>query len=162
MNQKAIFLDRDGVINKELGSYVTNVNDFEILPHVMPNLVRLVNAGFDVFVITNQGGIAKGLYSVDDLNKMHQKLMHTALLNESPIRQIYFCPHHPDFGKCICRKPDSLLLEKALAKYQINPGISYMIGDTERDIIAAKAVGINTFQIMSNSDWSEIVSQIIT
>jgi D-glycero-D-manno-heptose 1,7-bisphosphate phosphatase len=161
VKQKAIFLDRDGVINKELGRYVTHLSDFEVLPHVMPNLKKLVSAGFEIVVITNQGGIAKGLYSIHDLNEMHQSLIDKAINNKSPIRQIYFCPHHPDMGYCLCRKPGSLLLEKAIAKFQFDPSKSFMIGDTERDIIAAKAVGVNTFQITSNYDWSEIVNRII-
>ena len=97
---KLILLDRDGVINKELGGYVTNPNDFELLPHVIPNLVKLKNAGIKVAVITNQGGIAKGLYSHQILADIHAKLNKSLLEHGLAFDEIYYCPHHPDIGKC--------------------------------------------------------------
>jgi D-glycero-D-manno-heptose 1,7-bisphosphate phosphatase len=160
--QKAIFLDRDGVLNKEIGQYVTNVQDLEILPHVLHNLTLLRDAGFIFVVITNQGGIAKGLYTHDALISINNKLTQTLAHNGIKLTDIYYCPHHTDFGKCICRKPQSVLLEKALSKYKIKPQKSWMIGDNERDILAAQKVGLNARLIPSNQDWIAVVHEILS
>ena len=88
---KLILLDRDGVINKELGAYVTNPNDFELLPHVIPNLIKLKRAGVLVVVITNQGGIAKGLYAHQTLVQIHQKLKLAIAEHQLFFDEIYYC-----------------------------------------------------------------------
>ncbi len=158
---KLILLDRDGVINKELGAYVTNPNDFELLPHVIPNLIKLKNAGIKVVVITNQGGIAKGLYTHQTLAEIHDKL--NTFLREHGLSfdEIYYCPHHPDFGKCLCRKPASIMVEKALAKFGVDATEAIMIGDTQRDIDAANAAGVKATRVESNQDWSFIINEIL-
>lgn len=160
--KKAVFLDRDGVINREVGDYVTRLADFEILPHAPKGIKMLMENDFLVIVITNQGGIAKGLYNLQELNKMHDLLNHQILEltgNELPI---YYCPHHPDFGKCLCRKPDTLLIEKAIARYGIDATQSYFIGDRDRDMQAAEKSGVKGIRINSNEDWTYIAAQIIS
>jgi D-glycero-D-manno-heptose 1,7-bisphosphate phosphatase len=158
---KLILLDRDGVINKELGGYVTNPDDFEVLPHVIPNLIKLKNAGIKVAVITNQGGIAKGLYTHQTLAKIHQKLNLILKAHHLVFDEIYYCPHHTDFGKCLCRKPGSIMIEKALARFGVNPKEAIMIGDTQRDIEAANASGVRAVKIESNEDWSFVIDEIL-
>lgn len=158
---KLILLDRDGVINKELGGYVTNPDDFEVLPHVIPNLIKLKNAGIKVAVITNQGGIAKGLYTHQTLAKIHQKLNLILKAHHLVFDEIYYCPHHTDFGKCLCRKPGSIMIEKALARFGVNPQEAIMIGDTQRDIEAANDAGVRAVKIESNQDWSSIIDEIL-
>jgi D-glycero-D-manno-heptose 1,7-bisphosphate phosphatase len=158
---KLILLDRDGVINKELGGYVTNPDDFEVLPHVIPNLIKLKNAGIKVAVITNQGGIAKGLYTHQTLAKIHQKLNLILKAHQLVFDEIYYCPHHTDFGKCLCRKPGSIMIEKALARFGINLQEAIMIGDTQRDIEAANDAGVRAVKIESNQDWSSIIDEIL-
>jgi len=158
---KLILLDRDGVINKELGGYVTNPNDFELLPHVIPNLIKLKNAGIKVAVITNQGGIAKGLYSHQILADIHAKLNKSLLEHGLAFVEIYYCPHHPDFGKCLCRKPASIMVEKALARYGVNASEAIMIGDTQRDVDAANAAGVKATKVESNQDWSFVIDEIL-
>lgn len=155
--QKAVFLDRDGVLNAERGDYICDLNQFEILPHVIPNLQTLESNGFLLIVITNQGGIAKGLYDHQTLKNIHQKLINTLLESHVALTDIYYCPHHPDFGKCMCRKPGSLMIEKALSRYNIQPENSYMIGDADRDVQAATAAGIKSFKIESNTDWTPLL-----
>jgi D-glycero-D-manno-heptose 1,7-bisphosphate phosphatase len=158
---KLILLDRDGVINKELGKYVTNPDDFELLPHVIPNLIKLKNAKIKVAVISNQGGIAKGLYTHQTLNKIHEKLNMALSAHTLSFDEIYYCPHHPDSSKCLCRKPGSIMVEKALARFGFNSDAALMIGDTQRDIEAANAVFVKAVKIESNQDWSFIIDNIL-
>jgi D-glycero-D-manno-heptose 1,7-bisphosphate phosphatase len=153
VQKKAVFLDRDGVINVERGDYISRFEDFEILPHVAPGLQCLRDAGFIFIVITNQGGIAKGLYDVNELSKMHA-YMESELLNIGvQFADIYYCPHHPDFGNCLCRKPHSLLVEKAISKHRINPENSIFIGDKPRDIACGEAAGVKGILIEPNENW---------
>jgi D-glycero-D-manno-heptose 1,7-bisphosphate phosphatase len=159
---KLILLDRDGVLNKELGGYVTNTEDFEVLPHVIPNLLRLKEAGYKFIVITNQSGIAKGMYSHYTLNAIHQKLIDALQTNQIFIEEIYYCPHHPDFSLCLCRKPKSGMIERALARFGVKPEQAVMIGDTVRDIEAAENVGVKAYKIHPNEDWAWVVDTILS
>lgn len=157
---KAVFLDRDGVINRELGHYCETVEDFEILEDVGSAIKALKDAGFLVIAISNQGGIAKGLYAEADVNAMHAKLCDYLSKYDTAIDDFYFCPHHDSVNKCLCRKPNSLMIEKAMAMYDINPSQSYMIGDGKRDIEAAERAGVKGILIESNSGILEICKQI--
>jgi D-glycero-D-manno-heptose 1,7-bisphosphate phosphatase len=134
---KAVFLDRDGVINKETGQYTTCVEDFIINEGIGESIKLLKDSGFLVIIISNQGGIAKSLYSHEDVLEMHLKLCEYLYIYNTAIDDFYYCPHHPDIGLCLCRKPDSLLLEKAISRYNISIEDSYFIGDSERDMDAA-------------------------
>ena len=157
---KAVFLDRDGVINRELGHYCETVEDFEILEDVGCAIKMLKDAGFLVIAISNQGGIAKGLYSEADVNAMHSKLCNYLSKFNTSIDDFYFCPHHDSVSKCLCRKPSSLMIEKAMAVYDIDPSQSYMIGDGKRDIEAAERAGVKGILIGPNSGILEICKQI--
>lgn len=158
--QKAVFLDRDGVINHDPGDYTTNVKDFILLPDVIETLQRFQNLGFQLFVITNQGGIAKGMYTHEAF-KAIDDYMHSQLkANHILISETFYCPHHPDFGRCLCRKPLSGLILKAIAKYKINPALSYMVGDKERDIICAENAGVKGILIPTNSSMGFISNLI--
>ena len=149
--QKAVFLDRDGVINHDPGDYTTSVKEFMFLPDVIETLKSFQKRGFQLFVITNQGGIAKGLYSHEDF-RIIDDFMHNQLKNyQVLITETYYCPHHPDFGRCLCRKPLSSLILKAMAKHKINAELSYMVGDKERDIICAQNAGVKGILIPTNS-----------
>lgn len=157
---KAVFLDRDGVINKETGQYTTCIEDFIINEGIGESIKLLKDSGFLVIIISNQGGIAKSLYSHEDVLEMHLKLCEHLYNYNTAIDDFYYCPHHPDTGICLCRKPDSLLLEKAIARYNISIGESYFIGDSERDIEAAKKVGIKGIKINSNENIFNICKNI--
>lgn len=157
--QKAIFLDRDGIINKEIGRYVSSAADFELNPGVSEFLKEMQSKGYLLIVITNQGGIAKGLYTQPELATIHEKMK--SLLPHIHFTEIYYCPHHPDFGKCLCRKPGSLLVEKALARFAIDPATSYFIGDKDRDIVCATMAGVKQAILLeSNTNLMTIVHQI--
>jgi D-glycero-D-manno-heptose 1,7-bisphosphate phosphatase len=146
---KAIFLDRDGVLNKELGRYTKSRSELVILDHAKEACAKLKREGYKLIVITNQGGIAKGEYTREDLAQIHEVI-------EREIPQIdafFFCPHHDNIGKCLCRKPDSLMLEKAIYLFNIKVEESFMIGDSLRDIEAAEKAGLKGVKIDSNAYW---------
>jgi len=151
---KAVFFDRDGVINCERGEYNYRIENFQINKGVFLCLKELQQAGFLLIIITNQGGISKGIYTKKDVENLHQHLKKLLLKKEIKLTEIYFCPHHTDNEQCLCRKPDSLLIEKAIARYKINPSYSYFIGDKETDITAGKKAGLNTFKIEPNENLS--------
>lgn len=157
---KAIFLDRDGVINKEMG-YVFRAEDFVLNGDVIESLKKLQRAGFIFIVLTNQSGIAKELYTHEDVSKVHAHML--ALMKENGIKisEIYYCTHHPDVEPCICRKPDSGMLEKAIARFNIDASKSFLIGDKERDIQAGEKVGVKGFLIEADSPIMPIAEQII-
>lgn len=150
--KKALFLDRDGIINRELGDYVTHPDQFILNPGIAEAIKYANDCGCLVIVITNQGGIAKGLYTEETLDQIHEK-MKMLLLNEgAKIDTIYHCPHHPDVsGQCLCRKPGSLLIEKAIKHYNIDPAESLMLGDRDRDLEAAAICGIQGVLIEDNN-----------
>jgi len=159
--EKAIFLDRDGVLNKELGDYVCRFDDFKVLEHNFAALKELQDRGYLLIVITNQGGLAKGWYSVEVLDKMHAHLKSTYAEQGVLISEVYYCNHHPEFnGKCLCRKPGSLMLEKALARFRIDASQSYFIGDRERDVIAGEAAGVTGILIDSDQPIGDVLSLI--
>ena len=158
---KAVFLDRDGVLNKELGDYVCRLEDFTVLEHNFEPLKKLQDLGYLLIVITNQGGLAKGWYSEETLTAMHQKLRTMYAENGIYLTEIYYCNHHPQYtSNCLCRKPGSLMLEKALARFEIDAERSYFIGDRERDVIAGEAAGVTGVLIDSDQPIGEILHLI--
>lgn len=135
---KALFLDRDGVINIEK-NYVHKISDFEFTPGIFSIIKEFQVKGFLIFVITNQAGIARGYYTETDVIILHKWMVGQFRQNGITITDIYFCPHHPDFtGSCGCRKPKPGMLLKAIAEYNIDPARSVLIGDKESDIMAGK------------------------
>ncbi|MBD2702739.1 HAD family hydrolase [Spirosoma sp. BT702] len=150
---KCIFLDRDGVLNEDRPDYVYKVEDF-IIPDGVPEALRLLKqAGYMLIVITNQAGIAKGLYSRDDVMTCYNYLQEQC---GQLIDAIYYCPHHPKYDtESLTRKPGSLLLEKAMAKYNIEPDVSWMIGDALRDMQAGRRVGVRTIRITHDAATSD-------
>jgi len=161
MIKKAVFLDRDGVLNKELGDYVCKIEDFKILEHNFSALKKLQSRGYLLIVITNQGGLAKGWYSEETLGLMHDNLRNTYAEQGIIISDVYYCRHHPEYnGNCLCRKPGSIMLEKAIARFGIDASSSYFIGDRERDVIAGEAAGVKGILIDSDQPIGEILNLI--
>lgn len=157
---KAIFLDRDGVINFERG-FTHRLEDFQILPDLVEMLKWFREKGFLLIVVSNQSGIAKDLYKQTDVEMLHEHL-NTELKKEGiTFDEIYYCIHHPDVSNCICRKPDSLFVEKALARFNIDPAASYFIGDKERDVEAAEKAGVKGILIEANSSLTLLKNQIV-
>jgi D-glycero-D-manno-heptose 1,7-bisphosphate phosphatase len=157
--KKAVFLDRDGVINVERG-YTHRLEDFVILPDLIEVLQLLQKKGYLLIVVSNQSGIGKGLYKQSDVEVLHKYMTEEFTKNGISLSEIYYCVHHPDTGQCICRKPNSLFVEKGLARFDIDPKRSYFIGDKERDIQAAEKAGVKGILIESNISLKTILDQI--
>lgn len=160
--KKALFLDRDGIVNKELGNYVTNPLEFELNKGI-GELIHIANTlHIQVIIITNQGGIAKGLYSNQTLDEIHLKMKNLLKSFDAEINDLYYCPHHPEInGKCLCRKPESLLFQKALSKHQLIAKNCLMIGDRDRDLEAAIKVDIPGVLISSNQTETLLKNDLI-
>lgn len=151
--QKAVFLDRDGVINKYVG-FLRNIDAFELLPGAAQAIRKINASGYLCIVVTNQPVIARGEVTVAQLNEIHNK-METLLGQQGAyIDGLYYCPHHPDKGykgevtelkiDCDCRKPKPGMLLKAAKEFHIDLGKSWMVGDGEKDIKAGQNAGCRT------------------
>lgn len=153
MQNKMIFLDRDGVINCKAPphDYIKSANEFRMLPGAGEAIHLLNVAGYKVVIVTNQRGIARGLMTMEDLNQVHQFMKEKLLNFEAHIDDIFVCPH--DIGQCHCRKPDIGLFLQAEKKFAINKDKSYIIGDSRTDIEAGKNYGIKTISI-DGSDFN--------
>ena len=157
---KAVFLDRDGVLNHEQGDYICRIEDFIILDNFAA-LKTLQDEGYLLFIATNQGGLAKGWYTEDELAKMHSSLKTAYHEHGVEITDFFYCPHHPDFtGDCDCRKPKPGLLLQGIEKYNLDPAKSYFIGDRERDTEAGAAAGVKGILINSDQPLSEVLGLI--
>lgn len=144
-NINCVFLDRDGVLNQKPpeGTYVTRVEGFVVLPQVEEAVAALNRSGRKVIVVTNQRGIALGLYTRQDLDRMHTLLQKRLGDRGAHLDAIYVCPH--DEGQCDCRKPLTGLFEQAFRDFpELTAGHSLMVGDSLRDIEAGRAAGMAT------------------
>lgn len=160
--KKAIFLDRDGVLVKNSDHYyIWKQDQFSFVEGVFRNLQMLTLKGFQLFIVSNQGGISRGLYSKNDILKLHEELIRTFQKNNIEISEIVYCPHHPEIEKCMCRKPDSLMIDKLIAKYNIDKEGSYMIGDSESDMETAQKAGIHGILISPNQNMYPYISFLL-
>lgn len=142
MVNKALFLDRDGTINIEK-NYLFKIEDFEFREGIFDLAKAYFDRGYLIFVVTNQSGIARGLYSEEDFRVLTYWMTAQFMQNGAEIAKVYHCPHHPEYtGACVCRKPEPGLILKAIQEFKLNPGISVLIGDSDRDIEAGKRAGI--------------------
>lgn len=145
---RTVFLDRDGILNEKMseGRYVTRVEEFRILTGVPDAIRRLNEAGLRVVVVTNQRGIARGLYTLADVEAIHSELQQTLARERAHIDGFFICPH--DEGECNCRKPLPGLFEQAVAKYpEIAATASVMIGDSPTDVEFGRRLGMKTIFI---------------
>jgi D-glycero-D-manno-heptose 1,7-bisphosphate phosphatase len=154
---KAIFLDRDGVLIAERnGAYNFELENSVLLPGVGEFLQKMKLRGYCFVVITNQSGVAQGLYSVPDVEAMHQSISNQLAIFGVEILEYYACPHHPTSSLCICRKPLCLLVEKSLARFHIRASESFFVGDRPRDMEAATAAGVTGILIESNQNLNTL------
>ncbi|MCB0402306.1 MAG: HAD family hydrolase [Flavobacteriales bacterium] len=158
---KVVFLDRDGVINIERGEYTFRVEDFKIVDGLFDALQHLQEKGFRFIVITNQGGISKQIYNHSDVISVHSYMYEQFKAAGIDLLDVYYCPHHAFREKCICRKPDSLMLEKAIAKYDVDQSRSYFVGDSRRDVLAAEKAGVKGVKVTANDSLMNYLQQII-
>jgi len=142
---KAVFLDRDGTINIDSG-YINNPDDFDLIPRALDGLVLLQAAGFKLFIVSNQSGIARKLITHAQLKAVHDKLASLLSPHNLSFQEIYYCPHHPDEG-CQCRKPNPLFVRKAALEHDIDLSRSWFVGDKTVDVECGKNAGCRTILV---------------
>ena len=154
MANKAVFLDRDGTINEEVG-YVNHIERFHLLPRV-GQAIRLLNQhGWKAVVITNQSGVARGYFPESLVHQVHQKMQYLLKGEGAYLDGIYYCPHHPDIGippyrqNCRCRKPATGLIEEAVKALDLDCSRSYVVGDRGMDIEFARQVGSKAILVLT-------------
>ncbi len=139
---RALFLDRDGTINIDKG-YVYQIKDLEFQPGIFDLVKKYAQKGYLIFIVTNQSGIARGLYTEKDYLQLTNEIAAAFLKRGITIEKVYHCPHHPEItGTCLCRKPAPGMIIEAIQEYHIDPAASVLIGDSERDLLAGKRAGI--------------------
>jgi D-glycero-D-manno-heptose 1,7-bisphosphate phosphatase len=158
---KVIFLDRDGVINKYPGDfqYVKSRDEFNFLPQAVTALKKLNAAGYKLCVISNQAGVAKKIYSQEELDAITAKMLAGTRSAGVEITGVFYCTHLPD-DNCACRKPKAGLVHKAIAELkklgeEMDPAQSYFIGDSEMDVQTGKSVGLKTILVFSGREKPE-------
>ncbi len=141
-DKKALFLDRDGTINLDRG-YVFKPEDFKFQPGIFELVNQYAADNYLIFVVTNQSGISRGMYSEAEYNALTEYMIEQFAEKGIRIEKVYHCPHLPEKdGPCSCRKPNPGMIVEALKEYGINPKLSVLIGDSERDLLAGKNAGI--------------------
>jgi D-glycero-D-manno-heptose 1,7-bisphosphate phosphatase len=160
MNNKAIFLDRDGVINRDRKDYTFRAEDFVFNEGIFEAMKFFKEKNFLLIVITNQAGIAKGLYTHEDVRRVHQMMKDEFTRQGITLSEVYYCPHFSEVSDCLCRKPGSLLIEKALARFDIDAGRSFFIGDRKRDMEAACRAGVKGILVDENQNLNSILHLI--
>lgn len=150
---KAVFLDRDGVINKYPGDklYVTSVKKFSFLPGAKKAIAQLSKAGFKIFIASNQAGIGRGIYKRRTLEAITRKMLTEIERAEGRIDKVYYCLHRKDAG-CSCRKPRPGLLKKAAKEFKFSLRNSYFIGDSIRDVLTARAAGCKSVLVLCGKE----------
>jgi D-glycero-D-manno-heptose 1,7-bisphosphate phosphatase len=151
---KTVFLDRDGVINKEVG-YLHKIQDFEFIDGVFEACLYFKSLNYQIIVVTNQSGIGRGYYDEDDFHIINNWMLGQFKNKGIEILDVFFCPHDPE-SNCDCRKPKPGMLNQANEKHNIDMEKSWMIGDKEADVAAANSAGIkNTILVKSGHTIDE-------
>lgn len=157
--KKAVFLDRDGVINEVLTNrvkFVNQPNQLYFLPGV-PEAIKQLNEVFDyIFVVTNQGGVGLGYMKESTLKAIHTHMLSELAKEDAHIQEVAYCPHKPRSG-CDCRKPNSKLIVNLAEKYQVDVSAFYMVGDTDTDIVAGKRAGTKTVFLGASDPLADAV-----
>lgn len=160
IRRPAVFLDRDGVLTEECG-YVASVEELHVFPFVEVCVRQIHEKGYYAIVITNQSGVARGLFSEDELLKMNDYL-----IRQTGVDAVYYCPHHPEgnvekYRKvCQCRKPKIGMFQEACRKFDIDLTRSYMVGDRAGDIIAGQNVGVKTILVESGYGTDKLEEKV--
>jgi D-glycero-D-manno-heptose 1,7-bisphosphate phosphatase len=145
---RAVFLDRDGVLNRDSPGFIKTPEELHILPGAPEAIAQLVCAGFLAIVVTNQSGLSRGLLTEESLRAIHTKMRAAFAEVGGPLSAIYYCPHLPEEG-CACRKPAPGMLLQAARKHQIDLSQSWLVGDKPEDIACGAAVGCRTILVLT-------------
>lgn len=159
--RKVVLLDRDGVINYRppKGEYVLRWEQFKFLPHAIPALAQLSRRGYEIYLVSNQAGIGRGLMSAEDLFMIHRNMEKELARSGVFVQGIYYCPHRSDEG-CFCRKPNIGMFHQAAIEHQINLDNATFIGDDPRDEAAGNAAGCRTILMESDGDLLAVVQSL--
>ena len=157
---KAIFLDRDGVINIERKDYVKSIKEFVLIDGVFEAIKSIKDKGYLVIIITNQSVINRKIINEKDLEKIHSHLLKQAERQNVKIDGIYFCPHRPD-ENCECRKPKPGMILKAAQEFQIDLKKSIMIGDSDTDIESAQQAGCDGILVKDLDSLKNIIEKYL-
>jgi D-glycero-D-manno-heptose 1,7-bisphosphate phosphatase len=161
MNQVGIFLDRDGTVNFEV-EYLSSVSDLKLIPGSSTAIKEANQLGWKVFIITNQSGVARGIISEIDLEKIHQILQATLAQDGASLDAIYYCPHHPEIGEshyrkeCDCRKPKAGMIDRAAKEFKIDLTKSFVIGDKMIDIQTGNNCGAKSILVLTGYGKEEL------
>ena len=152
--RKVFFIDRDGVINKEIG-YLHDIDKFEFIDGVLETFEYILSRNYDIIVVTNQSGIGRGFYSEENFLELNKWMVNFLNSKGIDILDVFYCPHSPE-DNCSCRKPKPGMFLDAKEKFNIEMDKSWSVGDKETDITAATDAGIsNTILVKSGHDISE-------
>lgn len=154
MGYKTVFIDRDGTINVNV-EYLDTPDNFQMYPGVAEGIKKLQDAGFKILVVTNQSGIARGFFTEETLNKIHERMKNELSEKNASIDGLYYCPHHPD-DNCDCRKPKTAMFEKAIKDHDVDVSQSFIIGDRMMDVEAGKKIGCKTILVPERKKMVEI------
>ena len=157
--QRAVLIDRDDTIAKDV-PYCDDPAKFELYEHVPPAIKRLNDAGYKVIVVTNQSGIGRGYFTEENLSRIHDKMVRTVEAAGGRIDDVFHCPHTPD-DHCSCRKPEVGMGLAAITKHSINPRISFMVGDHEKDMEFGRRLGFRCIQVSESFTFSDAVDEIL-
>lgn len=152
--EAAVFLDRDGTINIDVG-YLSDPDELRLIGGAARAIKRLNGHGIKAVVITNQSGVARGLVTEEDLGRINSRLVEILGSHGAVLDGIYFCPHHPDEG-CRCRKPAAGLVERAVRELDIDPARSYVVGDKAADVGLARGSGAKAVLVLTGEGAGEL------
>jgi len=150
---KVVFLDRDGVINKYPGDgdYVKSVREFKFIPGAIEGIRKLNDKGFKVFVVSNQAGVSKGIYSQKELDKITRMMLSELKKNKVHLDGVFYCVHSRE-ENCDCRKPKPGMLNHIVETYSLEPTMTFFIGDSFIDMNTARAFGAKTVLVLSGKE----------
>lgn len=161
LKQKAIFIDRDGVINFNREDYVKSWAEFEFIPGAKDAIKHINETDFLLIIITNQSPIGRGIFTQDILDGIHKNMLEELFEHGCYVDAIYFCPHKPD-DDCSCRKPKPGLILEAADDFKIDLPSSWMLGDSDSDLEAGSEVGCKTKKVTSENPLIKIVDELLS
>lgn len=162
---RAVFLDRDGVINQDPPHYAHRIDQLRLIDGSGSAIKRLNDQGFKVIVITNQSGIGRGYYTAEDMKKFNNAMIELLLETGASVDEIYYCPHHPEAKVekyrviCNCRKPKPGMLKEGGKKFNVDFSLSYLVGDKWSDIEAGRAAGCKTILVKTGHGLHEYMEK---
>lgn len=165
MKSKAVFFDRDGVLNVDV-AYLYKIEDLRWIEGAREAVAYLTQQGYKIFIVTNQSGIARGYYTVEQMERLHSYMQQEIAAYGGRIDKIYYCPHHPEGSvaqytcSCSCRKPKPGMLLQAFAENDIDKEQSFLIGDGKRDVEAAEAAGVKGY-LFTGGNLLDFVKKIV-